>query len=230
MVGPMDARVIGGLARHFDVFTRRLAAGEPRLGYKVAFNAPQVQAQLGLPYSLAAGMTRGGLLDADLYDLNGSTHYALEAEVAVELGAALSARDGEEYAAAAVRSMAPAIELVERDRPLSQLGDVIAEGVYHRAVRLGPTFAPPPRADLAGLGAEVRYNGAVVADVDLALATGSVPRLLLHVARLVERYGQALIPGDWLILGTMCPPVTPVPGDRFSVCLGDRYRAEINLR
>lgn len=230
MVGAMDTLVSGGLVRHFEDLARRLSVGETRLGYKVAFNAPAVQAELGLPYALAAGMTRRSLLASDVYDLHGSTRYALEPEVAVELGADVSAHDSEDQAAAAVRSMAPAIELVERDRLLSELPEVIAEGVYHRAVRLGPAFAPPDGADVAGMRAEVRYNGAVVADVDAAVGTGSVPRMLLHIARLLERHDQKLCAGDWLILGTLCKPVAAVAGDRFSLFLADQHRVEINLR
>lgn len=215
----MDPRIERGFKRHFEAIEKRIRGGETRLGFKVAFNPPAVQAKLGIPYSLLAGMTNATLHRGQPYALQGSTTTAVEAEVAAFLGADVSASADEATAAAAVEAFAPAIEVVERDRRPDELEEVLAEGVFHRRVALGPKQRPAPGASLAGLIASVQCNGVSVADVDAGQATGDVPKLLLHLASLLEHVGQRLCANDVVILGAMVTPVAPAAGDVFAVSL-----------
>lgn len=225
----MDTPVLEGLKAHFSSFDARLAAGEARLGFKVAFNAPAIQAKLGLPFSLVAGLTRSTLQPRAPYSLAGSTKVALEAEVAATLCADVPLGASSEQAAAAVGTFAPAIEVVDFDRPLTELREAIREGVFHRSVALGDTFAPAAGAELRGVAAHVRYNGAATADVDAGEATGSVPALMQHLAKLLARFDQKLLAGDVVIMGAMVPPVMPEAGDRFSVQLDERPALSISF-
>ena len=217
----MDPRIVSGMQRHFLRFDARLAAGEHRFGYKVAFNSQQLQATLGIPFSLVAGMTETSLHPPEPYGLAGSSKLGLEAEVAAILGEDVQQDDSMEAAATAVRAFAPAIEVVDFDRPLTELEEVLAEGVFHRAVALGDHIPVPQGANLRGIPARIRYNGAATADIDAGDATGDVPALLLHLAKLLARYGQRLKRDDVVILGSMTKVVFPDLGDRFSVQLAN---------
>jgi 2-keto-4-pentenoate hydratase len=208
------------LASHLERF-RRAAATEGRLGWKVAFNAPAIQARLGLDGSLVAGLTEATLEIGDgPHALTGSTRLALEAEVAVWLARDLAPNASVEAAAAAIEAWAPAVELVDFDRPLDQLEQVLVEGVFHRALRLGERRKPAPGADLRGQLARVEHGGALVCEVDAREATGHAPEVLLHLSRLLAPHGEGLCAGDLVILGAMNPLTFAEAGKLFSLQLG----------
>ena len=124
----MNDIVDRGLTTHLNRFDARTQGATARLGWKVAFNVRPVQERLGLSGSLVAGLTRATLHDgARPYSLAGATRPALEAEVAVWLGRNIAAEDPEEQVAAAIAAWAPAIELVDFDRPFDELETILAE-------------------------------------------------------------------------------------------------------
>ncbi len=211
----IDEVVSRGLRAHLAA-----APGAERLGWKVAFNTAAVQKTLGLTSSLVARLTRRTLEPAAApHRLGGSTRVALEAEVLVQLGRDVQADAGPDAAAAAVESWAPAIEIVEFNRPLSELESILVEGVFHRALRLGPAATPATGADLRGIVARVHYAGSLLCEVDAREATGHVPDVLLHLARLLEVHGERLARGDVVILGSMNPVALARPGTEFSLDL-----------
>lgn len=225
----MDDRVVNGLQTHFERFRDRLKGGEERLGYKVAFNAPAVQADLGLPFSLVAGMTRSTIQGPEAFSLTDSTKVMLEAEVAAFLKADIPQGASRDQAAAAVSHFSPAIEVVDFDRPLTELQELLSEGVFHRSVAFGDKVPAGEGAELKGIVAHVRYNGAATADVDAGETTGDVPNLMLHLARLLGRFDMTLQAGDVVIMGAMIKPLAPQVGDRFSVQLDDGPRVDVTL-
>ena len=215
----MNELVERGLAAHL----RRVAAGAgdgTRLGWKVAFNVPPIQQRLGLSGSLIAGLWRKSLHDAARpYSLQGLSSPALEAEVAVWLGRDVTPDEPESAAASAIHQWAPAIEIVDFDRPFDQLDLILEEGVFHRAVVLGERVATPPGAELGGHRVTVQYGGRTLCNVDAREATGHAPRVLLHLARLLAPHGQKLAAGDVVILGSMNPLTPAVPEGTFAVSI-----------
>jgi 2-keto-4-pentenoate hydratase len=228
-VSATDPRVERGLTEHLRRFRARVAAGEQRLGFKVAFNVQPVQEALGIRGSLIAGLTRTTLATSDRHSLAGSTRAALEAEVAVRLGRDLSPTMSEAERAACVAEWAPAIEIVDFDRPFDQLEAILGEGVFHRAVCLGPALPTRQGADLGGVPAIVDYAGERLCELDARAATGHIPDVLAHLARLLEPFGERLRSGDWLILGSMNPPTLARPDAEFSLSLAGIGRVAVTL-
>jgi 2-keto-4-pentenoate hydratase len=186
----------------------------------VAFNPRAIQTQLGLPYSLVAGLTHATLRAPGApYALGASNRVALEAEVAVWLRRDVQAQMGPSDAAACIESWAPAIELVEFDRPLNELEAILAEGVFHRAVYLGAPKRPTAGADLSGISARVEHAGRRLCELDARDATGHVPDVLLHLAGVLQPLGERLAAGDVIILGSMNPLTLAEADTSFSLTL-----------
>jgi len=206
-----------GLAEHLR---RHAAAVEAagRLGWKLAFNVQPIQQRLQLPGSLVAGLTRRTLLERGrAYSVRADAQVALEAEVAVRLGCAVAATDVPAQVARAVTHWAPAIEVLELDRPFDELEQILAEGVFHRGVVLGEWRAPSDAVALRGLKARVWSGDEPICEVDAEQATGDVRSVLTHVAALLEPFGHSLQAGDVLILGSMNPPTRAHPNSQFRV-------------
>lgn len=222
--------VARGLTRQLAAWRQRIAAGERRVGWKVVFNVPAVQARLGLPYFLAAGLTsRSELPAGSSHALAGATRVALEGEVAVRLGADVAVGASLDELARSVAGWAPAIEIVELDRPLEDLEELLAEGAFHRGLVVGPFVAPARGADLTGLQARVQWAGATLCELDARAATGHVPELLRHIAELLAHFGEGLCAGDVLILGSMGPPCQARPGARFEVTLEGAGHVHVDI-
>ncbi|MDD9944487.1 MAG: fumarylacetoacetate hydrolase family protein [Myxococcales bacterium] len=226
----MDEKISDAIGAHFNDYRQRLQNGATRLGFKVAFNPPAVQQKLGLPHSLVAGLTTATREMQREHALEGSAAPALEAEVCVRLGGPIAPSDAPSTVLASVAAVAPAIEVVDYDRPLDQLTDVIREGVYHRAVAFGPEREPDGEPSLAGMRARITHNRECVADVDAEEATGHLPDLLLHIARVLEPFDLRLEAGDRLILGSMHSPALVAPGDRFALELSGVGNLELAFR
>ena len=226
----MEGRIETGLRRHLANFGERLQAGVPRLGWKVAFNAPAIQQKLGLPFSLVAGLTEQTRKPAfGKLSVGEFTRPAAEAEVAVWLNTDLRADSSPAQAAAAVSGWAPAIEVVDFDRPLSELEEILAHGVFHRAVVLGEPQPTAPGVDLSGITARVTLGDAEVCRVDALAATGQVSEVLLHLASLLAPLDEGLKAGDVVILGAMNPLTLVEANQRFTVELSGVGTVAVDL-
>jgi 2-oxopent-4-enoate/cis-2-oxohex-4-enoate hydratase len=154
---------------------------------------------------------------------------ALEAEVAVWLCASI-APDGTEAAVAhAVTAWAPAIEIVDFDRGFDDLEAILEAGVFHRAVVLGEPTVPSNGANLEGHRARVEWAGNLLCEVDAREATGNVASVLLHLARLLAPYDEALRKDDIVILGSMNPLTIAKPGEVFAVSINGIGHVEVAL-
>jgi len=170
-----------------------------RLGWKAAFGSPDGLRRLGLDRPLAAPLPDTGLLDTgSTVSLAGWTRPQLEAEVAIWIG----------------RGLGVAIELADIEFPPDDVERILAAGIYHRHVLLGP-----PRArTLAGATARVTRDGEEVAATDdLTALTGEHDRVLEAVR---ETAGRELRRGEVVIAGAVVPPAFVEPGERWAVDLG----------
>jgi 2-keto-4-pentenoate hydratase len=128
------------------------------------------------------------------HSLAGGTQPAVEPELLLEAD-----EDG------GVARMGVALEVVDFDRPLEDLEDVIAHNVFHRAVALGELgpVVPDPGEAIFTINGEERAR---VAEFEPPADT------LAFVAGFLERCGQRLAPGDLVIAGALAP-AAPVAHD-----------------
>jgi 2-keto-4-pentenoate hydratase len=168
---------------------RQLAAdlGE-RIGWKMALNAPALMERLGLPEPALGQLLRDRVAEGR-HSLTGATFAAVEPELAIEVG------DG-----GAVARLGAALEIVDFDKPLDDLEDVIATNVFHRAVAVGELVEP------AALGA-VRFSLS-----DDTIEPEDPQETMRFASELLARFGEALKPGDLIIAGALAPAAPIQPG------------------
>ena len=219
-----------GLARHFERHASRIEQGAERRGYKVAFNSPVIQQALGLDASLVAGLAGDTLhKQPGPHSLDGAARPLLEPEVAVLLADDIPATADIKQATTAVGAVAAAIELVDLDRPLDQLEEILVEGVFHRAFATGEFLPPPPDCSLRGVGARIKLDGELSAEVDCHEATGDLPALLVYLAGLLDGFGMQLQAGDVILCGSMIAPLEARADSRFEVEFSNGSRVAMQL-
>ncbi len=100
---------------------------------------------------------------------------------------------------------------------LTDLTEIVATNIFHRAVVFGEPVAGVP---IAGVVARVTFNGEPFGDaspLDATLDPAGVVRL---VARIVGAGGERVRPGDSIIAGSLVPPPVVAPGDELALDLG----------
>jgi 2-keto-4-pentenoate hydratase len=188
-------------AEQLQLLDARLAAGMPRLGWKVGINVPEVQRKLGLQHALV------GWLDGSRCYASGasvpvhpSAKLHAEVELCVRVARGVDAHADASAALAAVDAIAPALELVDYALPASDLAGVIRSSMFHFGSVLGSWQRP--RADI-GIARDVRLR---VDDVYAEAARAElVPQQLGELVRFVAQQlaaaGRALQPGDHILSG-----------------------------
>jgi len=209
---------------------RGIAGGAARVGWKIGFNSPAAQRQLGLDGTVVGHLTQATVLaPGTSHSLAGSRLASAEPEVAVHLGRDVPAGAGGDAARAAIAALGAAIELVDIDRPLDDLEAILAANVFHRAAVLGPPRTERAGGALAGVTARAFHNGDEVANVEAAAAAGDLAAVVRHVADWLAAFGERLCAGDRIICGSLAPPIWVKPGDRVHVDLGPLGSVEIAL-
>jgi 2-keto-4-pentenoate hydratase len=176
-----------------------LARGAEPIGWKVGFNLPQFQQQLGIDAPLAGFLTTNGLLeDGAEWPLGKKGEVVVESEVAVELG----------DDARSIVALLPALELADPPDLSLDVDSILAGNIFHRGVAFGPrveTNAPG--------AARILVNGEVQHEVDAERAGASLAAMVEAVAARLEAAGERLRPGERIITGVLAPPHKAEPGD-----------------
>jgi 2-keto-4-pentenoate hydratase len=184
------------------LLTRRrliLAKAAQPVGWKVGFNAPEIQEKLGIDAPLAGFLTTNGLLeDGAEWSLGSDGKVVVESEVAVELG-----EDSRSIVA-----LLPALELADPPDLDQDVETILAGNIFHRAVAFGPRV----ETVLPG-AARILVNGEEQHAVDAERAGANLEEMVEAVARRLEAADERLRPGERIITGILAPPHTPRPGD-----------------
>lgn len=176
-----------------------LAQSAQPLGWKVAFNVPEIQQRLGIDRPLAGFLTTDGLLeDGATWSLKDDGPVVVESEVAVEVG----------DDARSIAALLPALELADPPDLELELEQILAGNIFHRAVAFGP------RVETREPGAaRILVNGEEQHALGAEQAAANLDAMVEAVAGRLADAGEELRAGDRIITGVLAPPHTAEPGD-----------------
>ncbi|MGC4853854.1 2-keto-4-pentenoate hydratase [Micromonospora sp. DT4] len=205
--------VDGAYAVQAALVQRRVDAGARLVGLKMGLTSKAKMAQVGVDEVIWGRLTDamrvpdGGVVDPSAY-----IHPRVEPEVAFLLDRLPEPGEPVGEFAAAVRAVAPAIELIDSryaDFRFS-LPDVIADNTSAAAFVIGP-WSPVP-AGLDNLGVLLEVDGRVAQVGSTAAILGDPRRALDEGIRLAGRYGVRLESG-WVFLAGAATAAVPLrPG------------------
>lgn len=204
-----DSRILRGMEAQLRARQERLDAGEKPVGWKVGFGAPGAMTQLGLDAPLIGFLTDSVLLPSEAaVSVTGWTKPALEPEIAVSLGHDLAGATDHGTARAAIDALGPAIELADVSFAPGDVEAVLSGNIYNRHVIVGNSDPSRAGCVLDGLVGRVYRGGAEVAAVtDLQAWTGNIVDIVAHMASLLAIFGEELHAGEFIIMGSIVPPI-----------------------
>ena len=189
---------------------RQLAALGEIVGWKMGLTVPAVQQHLGLDGPVLGHLPRSAVIDGSEHSLAGGTNVALEPELVLEIG------EGDEPS-----RMGVAIEVVDLNRSLDDLEDVLAENVFHRAVAFGPLCAP----------GEVPHVRVKLNSEEREAARPDDPaETLAFVREFLGRFGHEPEPGQLVIAGSLTPALPAAAGDVIEVAADGLGELALRLR
>ena len=186
--------------QQFGHWRAALHSGAGRIGWKIGLNVPAVQEKLGIDRAVVGHLTTATLLGADgAHSLAGAHMPMAEPEIAIEVG-----RDGN------IAGLAPAIEVADIDRPLEDVGQIVATNIFHRAVAIGPSVQ---LSSAEGIDAVLTMNGEEAGTAD-AGAT-DLEAIITLVDETLRAAGESLQAGDRIIAGSLTQPAPVQAGTRL---------------
>lgn len=214
--------ISSGMTRQLERFREALAAGMPRLGWKIGINDPAAQKRMGLRAPIVGWLDgRRVFQQGQAYTAEAGAVPRIEAEVAVRVAVDVAAGAGFGAARAAIDSIAPAIEFVNGAKPLTPLDEMLAHDILHDAVMFGDDA---PLGAALGLVANgfpaVKHNGELIRTGIGGRYPDDLGEIVAHTADVLAAAGESLRAGDRIICGSYIDPFPVAAGDTVEADFG----------
>lgn len=210
-----DPRIARGMTAQLAERRKRIAAGETPLGWKIGFGSTSALQRLAIAAPLSGYLMQAGLLPSGATaDVKGWTQLVAEPELGVRLGSDIAAGSKPATARAAIASLTPAIEIIDLAFAGSpgNVDIVLAHNIFQRHVVLGEHSRDG--GDTSGLTCRIVRRGKLAHETTAPEAlTGKLPDLLVHLADMLDGFGEGLKAGDLVICGSIVPPPLIAPDE-----------------
>jgi 2-keto-4-pentenoate hydratase len=204
-----DPRIAAGMRAQFALRRAKRDAGAKQIGWKVGFGAPAAKEKLKIAMPLVGFLMDSALLPSGAsVSLKGWQKPVAEPEIAVHIGHDLPENADRATVRCAIAAIGPAIELADIDCPVDDVQAILSGDIFQRHVVLGPKDASRAGATLDGLAGRVTRSGAEVpVPADMEAPTGELVGIVKHVADVAAALGDGLRAGQFIICGSVTPPL-----------------------
>ncbi|MBV8848527.1 MAG: fumarylacetoacetate hydrolase family protein [Methylobacteriaceae bacterium] len=192
---------------------RRVAAGEPHIGWKVGLTAKAIQEQFGF-HEPVFGCILEMLPSGHVFGAAELINPGFETELCIRLARDLQSEVSIEQVRDAVEAIHPSFEIIEtRGDFVKQISLALADNAQQRAVVLGTPV--PLGADMAldNVETRVELNGQEVAAGFGSAVLGNPLNSIAWLAGKLGQYGQRLHAGDIVMTGSFVRQFPLLPGD-----------------
>jgi 2-keto-4-pentenoate hydratase len=210
-----DPRIAKGMQAQMELRKRRFNEGAHQVGWKVGFGAPAALEKLQLTMPIIGFvLDRAMLPSGATISLHGWQKPVAEAELAAYIGQDLPALADRDTVRKAIAAIGPAIELADIDCAMDDVPAILSGDIFQRHVILGPRDIMRGGARLDGLKGRVTQSGKdIPVPADLQTNTGDVVNIVRHVADVAAALGDRLRAGQFVICGSLTPPMFLQPDE-----------------
>lgn len=200
---------------------RRLEGGMARAGWKICVNDRRMQKKLGLEACFVGSLDGSKALRGDdAWSVRPGAILGVEPEFAVRFATAVAPGDDPAAIRAAVRGVAPAIEVVDWRGASFELHALAAGSSFHAGFVVGELRALDAVPALGGDCPRFRRGDAVLGVPDPDLVPADLTGLIADVAAFLARHGRRIEADDWLLCGACTNPARVEAGDEVEADFG----------
>jgi 2-keto-4-pentenoate hydratase len=201
-----DPRVQAGMEKLLADRAELLADGATPIGWKLAFGTEVAMTKLGTSGPLVGFLTDRTLIaPGGECSIDGWTVPKLEPEIAIHLGPG-----GE-----GVAGISAAIELADAALPPTEVVEVLAGDIYHRAVVLDRAAARVPLTHPIAARIE-RDGGEYATTADAEAEVGRIEELAAWTADYLRHFDIETAEGEVVISGSVVPLLDIASGQRLT--------------
>lgn len=195
---------------------RLVAQGERVIGWKAGFTNAGLQKTYGVTEPVCGFLLGSGVLSSGAeVPMSRFGALVVEAEVAFVMRTDLAGPGvTPPRALQAVEGALAALELVDfrmSGKPVAS--DLVADGVFAKAIVLGTVLTPVMHLDLALEGLVYELSGTIAATNTAAEVMGNPLHSLAWLANTLGRMGRGLRPGDVVLTGSISKILRPKAGE-----------------
>lgn len=227
----LDDRILRGMGALELKLKADLNGGAHQVGWKLAFGSPTGLADLQIEKPLV-----GYLLDRNQIS-NGSTIEISkwskpvgEAEIAIYFGKNIPRSPSINEVMNCISALGPAIEVADIDLVSADPESILAGDIFQRHYILGEQDESRAGGNIEDLTALISMPGGLISTVkDLQALTGEIPTILHHFAGIVEAFNGGVKAGEFLLIGSVVPPIIVCVGESFDYSLGSYTTLKVNF-
>jgi 2-keto-4-pentenoate hydratase len=208
----------------------------PAIGYKVGLTSATMQKFCGVTQPVVGRILRQRVRhNGSTLALNQFHRLGLESELVLRIGTAvpLLAEDADSAELLdCIDAIATGFEITEdRNADYQRLDgfSIIAENSWNFGMVLGTPLPAVGRSDLANLEGSLYINDALVGTASSADVMQGPLSVLAWLARFTHHMGLPLLPGQWIMTGSIIPTQFAKAHQRFRFELGDLPPVEVNV-
>jgi 2-keto-4-pentenoate hydratase len=229
--GQLDARILRGMSALEAKLHSDMRKGGHQVGWKLGFGSPTALANLKIDMPLVGYLLdHKQLANQDSIDISTWTKPVGEAEIAIYFGKDIPPDASVGQIMECISALGPAIEIADLNFAPTDPEPILAGDIFQRHYILGEKDALRAGGSIEGLMAKVSMpDGSVLVIEDLQALTGEIPRILHHFAKVVEEFFGGLKAGQFVIVGSIVPPISVSGGESFSYSLSSYPTLKVNF-
>ena len=218
-----DPRLTSGYAALKSKLIFDLGARNKQVGWKLGFGSPTGlhNLEIGAPlvgYLLAENALPNGAT----VDISSWVKPAGETEIALYFGRDIPPGASQTFVMDSVVAIGPAIELADLEFAPTDPTKILATDIFQRHYILGVRDKSRQAGDISGLVAQiVMPDGSEVVVTELEELIGALPTIVTHCADVIGELSGGIKSGEFLIVGSIVPPIALKLGDHFAFTLGN---------
>lgn len=217
-----DPRITRGLLALKIKLQNDLASGAHLVGWKLGFGSPTALAKLQIEKPLVGYLLdRNQISSGSSLEITNWTKPVAEAEIAIYFGSDVPPSASTDEVLRCIAALGPAIEIADLNIEPTDPESILEGDIFQRHYLLGERDAARHGGDIDGLTARVSGpDGETMFVENLMELTGEIPTILHHFAQVVEEFNGGVRAGEFLLMGSVVPPIAVSVGDSFSYALG----------
>ena len=227
----LDNRIIHGMSALKLKLQADINSGAHQDGWKLGFGSPSALANLQIDKPLVGYLLdRNQIANGESIKISTWSKPVGEAEIAMYFGKDVPKSASIQEVMDCISALGPAIEIADLDLVTTDPEPILAGDIFQRHYILGEKDDLRAGGNIAGLAASISMpDGSVTRVENLPALTGQTSIILHHFAAFAREFGEGVKAGEFVIIGSIVPPILVSAGQGFSYSLGDYHKLEVNF-
>ena len=227
----LDDRIVRGMTALKLKLESDLRSGARQVGWKLGFGSPSSLTNLQIEKPLVGYLLdRNQIANDETIGISTWTKPVGETEIALYFGKDVPHSASIAQVLNCISALGPAIEIADLDSVPTDPEQILAGDIFQRHYILGEKDSSRAGGDISGLTAKVSLpDGSILTVVDLQALTGEIPDVLHHFAEVVDEFFGGVKAGQFVIAGSIVPPISVSTGESFGYSLSRYPTLKVNL-